>query len=196
MESMSITVYFDGACEPTNPKGIATYGFVIYRGKKKIGEEYGVAIEPFSWGSSNNVAEYTAMLKALEYLKQHKLEKKRIVVKGDSQLTIFQMSGDYLVKSERIIPLYRTARQLIKNFSNLSFEWIPREKNSEADRLSHVAYTEYLDEHPYIIEKITGYLATEKQKEFLDRLHIEYDKYIGKREASRLIDRKLHPRGI
>ena len=187
-----IIAYFDGACEPKNPEGIATYGFVIYKDGEKITDGYGLVCEPFSWGSSNNTAEYTAMIEALKYLVENGHTKDYVTIRGDSQLTIFQMTGRYSVNAERIIPLHEKAINLKRPFSNLNFEWIPREENEEADRLSHIAYTEYLDSHPEIIEKIQPLLATEKQKNFLGRLHIEYDKYIGKREASRLIDRKLH----
>ena len=186
-----VLVYFDGACEPTNPKGIATYGYVIYKDSRKITEGYGLAAEPFSWKSSNNVAEYTAMIKALQYLVENNYTKERVIVRGDSQLTIRQMQDIYEVRAERIIPLYNKAQWLVKNFSNLRFEWVPREDNEEADNLSHKAYEEYLDSHPEIVEKIKHLFATEKQKRFLKKLNIKFDKYIGKREASRLIRRKV-----
>ena len=184
-----IVIYFDGACEPTNPKGIATYGFVIYKDGKKIGEGKGLACKPFSWKASNNVAEYTALIKAFEFVRNKGLNDK-IVVRGDSQLAIRQMQGIYSVNATRIIPLYNKAQELTKGL-NVRFEWIPREKNEEADWLSHKAYEEYLDTHPEALNKIKDFLATEKQKEFMKRLKIKFDKYIGKREANRLISRKL-----
>ena len=61
-----IEVYFDGACEPVNPKGIATYGYVVYRNGKKIREDCGLV--GIGQGATNNIAEYTALIKALEYL--------------------------------------------------------------------------------------------------------------------------------
>ena len=187
-----IIVYFDGACEPYNPKGIATYGYVIYRDyDKKVAEGKGLAAEPFSYQSSNNVAEYTAMIKALEFLVNHHLTDEEVIVKGDSQLTIRQMLGLYNVNAPRIIPLYKKAKELASQFRKIKFIWIPREENEEADELSHIAYDEYLDAHPEVIDKIKYTFATEKQKKFMERLNIKYDKYISKREASRLIKRKL-----
>lgn len=56
-EAKRVTVYYDGACEPRNPRGVATYGFVIYKDGVKIGEGKGLAAEPWSEGASNNVAE-------------------------------------------------------------------------------------------------------------------------------------------
>ncbi|MEM2188719.1 MAG: hypothetical protein QXT16_08485 [Candidatus Caldarchaeum sp.] len=44
-EAERVVVYYDGACEPWNPKGVATYGFVIYKNGVKIGEGKGLAAE-------------------------------------------------------------------------------------------------------------------------------------------------------
>ncbi|RLI75650.1 ribonuclease H [Archaeoglobales archaeon] len=189
-----IEIYFDGACEPWNPKGIATYGYVVIKNGKTIKKGKGLACEPFSYQSSNNVAEYTAMIKALEFLVSNGLTDDEVIVKGDSQLTIRQMNGVYSVKADRIIPLYKEARELARKFRRIRFVWIPREQNEVADELSHQAYVEYIDANPEILKKISRSLATEKQKRFLDKLGIKYDKYIGKREASRLISRALRRR--
>ena len=62
---VTITCHVDGLCEPVNPGGIATYGFVIYRDGKKLVEGCGVANHP---SPSNNVAEYVACIKCLEKL--------------------------------------------------------------------------------------------------------------------------------
>jgi len=138
-----VTVYYDGACEPRNPRGVATYGFVIYLDRKKIGEGKGLAAEPWSNQASNNVGEYTAMIKALEWLLSHGYADAEVLVRGDSQLSIRQMQGLYAVKAPRIIPLYRKARRLVSKFRRVVFEWIPREQNSEADLLSELAFKEY-----------------------------------------------------
>jgi len=189
----TIEVYFDGACEPVNPGGIATFGFVIYKDGEMLKSEKGLACEPFSSYASNNVAEYTAMLKALEFMVEDGLcdEHAHITVKGDSQLTIRQMNGMYAVRALRIIPLFKRAKKLTKKIKNIQFVWVPREQNTIADDLSHQAYTEYVDTHPEIRDKIVSYGATDKQKALMDRLKIKYDKYISKREASRLIRRRL-----
>jgi len=189
-----IVVYFDGACEPWNPRGIATYGYVIYRDGKIHHKGKGLACEPFSPKASNNVAEYTAMIEALKFLVENRMTSEKVVVRGDSQLTIRQMLGVYSVRASRIIPLYKRAASLVKHFRDIRFEWVPREKNEEADELSHEAYVEYIDNNPEVFERIKHTLATEKQKKVMDKLGIKYDKYVGKREASRLIGRALRMR--
>ncbi len=134
---MKATIYFDGACMPYNPGGIATYGFVIYTedGEKFTGS--GIASEK----GTNNIAEYTALIKALE--KAIELGIVEATVKGDSQLAIYQMNGIYEVRSPNIIPLYEKAIELCKHFKKIRFQWIPRNENKEADTLSEKVYLEY-----------------------------------------------------
>lgn len=138
-----VVVYYDGACEPRNPRGVATYGFVIYRGRQKIGEGRGLAAEPWSDGASNNVAEYAAMIRAFEWLIAHGYSGAEVLVRGDSQLSIRQMQGVYAVRAPRVAPLYAEAKRLVRNFEKVEFEWIPREENGEADLLSELALRDY-----------------------------------------------------
>jgi ribonuclease HI len=69
-------------------------------------------------------------------------------VRGDSQLVIRQLNGEYAVKSPRIAPLYARVKELLRFFHNVKLEWVPRELNAEADALSRAAYEEFLREHP------------------------------------------------
>lgn len=128
--------YFDGLCEPRNPGGIATFGFVIYLDNRKI-EGYGLAEKPFSINSTNNVAEYSGLICLMETMLRLGISSP--IIKGDSQLVIKQMNGEYKVKAKRIIPLYEKAIELKKKL-NATLIWVPREENKEADRLSRVAY--------------------------------------------------------
>jgi ribonuclease HI len=141
----SVTVSFDGACEPFNPGGIATWGFVVVERGRVVKSECGLACKPFSPQSTNNYAEYTALIRGLEYC----LEKgyRSIVVKGDSQLVIRQMTGEYSVRSENIIPLFKQANSLAHRFDSIDFVWVRRESNEMADRLSKQAYQLYMESH-------------------------------------------------
>jgi len=142
-EIKELVTYYDGACEPKNPGGIATYGFVVYKNGDKIGEGRGLAAEPWSEGATNNVAEYTAMIQALKWLLEHGYADAKVLVRGDSQLSIRQMQGLYEVRALRIIPLYKKAVELAKKFKKVRFEWVPREENEEADLLSELALRDY-----------------------------------------------------
>ncbi len=138
-----ITVHFDGLCQPRNPGGIATYGFVISRDGRRIHEGRGVAGRPYTPSSTNNLAEYTGVVKALESLIDQKLTEETVIVRGDSELVIKQLNGEYKVKSPNIAPLNARARELFFRFASLKFEWVPREKNRDADALTNLAYAEY-----------------------------------------------------
>jgi ribonuclease HI len=112
-----------------------------------------------------------------------------IIIKGDSQLVIYQIKGRYKVKAIKIIPLYQKVMSLISKFNDIHFEWIPREKNSEADKLTNYAYTKIIDSDSALREKIRQHMATEQQLEFLKNLGIRPEKYLSKIEAKRLISK-------
>jgi ribonuclease HI len=136
-----IEAYFDGLCEP-NPGGVATFGFVIKRAGKKIHEGHGLAGTPKTPQATNNVAEYTGLLKALEWLLAQKTAGP-IVVRGDSDLIIKQVQGKYKVKSGLLAPLHGKVKELLEDLPDVTLEWIPRERNADADRLTNLAYAEY-----------------------------------------------------
>jgi ribonuclease HI len=135
----TIQVYFDGLCQPCNPGGTACFAFIVKNEQgNTIYNEYGLAAH----NSTNNVAEYTAIIKALEWLITNNYQNESIVIKGDSQLVIQQIKRNFKVKAHNIIPLYLDAISLISKFKHIQFELIPREQNKEADRLSNMAYQE------------------------------------------------------
>jgi ribonuclease HI len=112
-----------------------------------------------------------------------------IIIKGDSQLVIYQIKGKYKVKALKIIPLYHKVMSLISNFKDVRLEWIPREKNSEADKLSNHAYIEVINNNPILREKVRQHMATEQQLELLMNLGIIPEKYLSNMEARRLISK-------
>jgi len=148
-----IEVYFDGLCQPKNPGGIACYAFIVKSDGKTLHSDYGVAGEPFSPESTNNVAEYTALAKALEWLAANNLASGKVVVNSDSQLVVKQLQGEYKVKGKRIIPLYKQVLLLRKIFADIEINWVPREKNKEADRLTNIAYNKALQENPEYLDR-------------------------------------------
>ena len=89
-----------------------------------IHSESGLAAEPFSADATNNLAEYTATIRLLEWLLANGYENENIVIKGDSQLFISQVLRKFKVREPRLIPLYRQVMSLIFNFNNIQFEWI------------------------------------------------------------------------
>ncbi|AIC14403.1 ribonuclease HI [Nitrososphaera viennensis] len=149
-----VEVYFDGLCLPKNPGGIACYAYVIKeKGGRLLHSGSGVAAEP-SAQSTNNVAEYTALIKALEWLDENGYTSHWVEVKGDSQLVVKQMNGEFRVKNKQIIPLFQKAALLRRKFRDISIAWVPREQNSEADKLSERAYNNALLENPGLLDMI------------------------------------------
>ena len=145
-------LFFDGACEPRNPGGIATYGFQVAANGREPLTDKGVVGE--GRGMTNNVAEYHALIQGLNSVKQQAEEGDTVEVIGDSQLVIKQMTGAYKVRSQNIIPLFARARKLRDQLRGkgvrVCFKWVSRDENAVADALSHAAFEEYCREKGYL----------------------------------------------
>ncbi len=87
--------------------------------------------------TTNNVAEYTALIKALEAVR--KLGAKQVTVYSDSELMVRQLSGAYKVKSEAIRPLFEQVNDLRSQFESCLVRHVMREKNEDADRIVNQA---------------------------------------------------------
>jgi ribonuclease HI len=121
-----LTIHIDGAARG-NP-GPAACAYVITRdGAPPI-------VEAQRLGSTtNNVAEYTALLRALERAGQ--LGGKQLLIRSDSELLVKQMNGQYRVKNEQLRILYEEAKGLCAQFDSVAIRHVPRSANSDADRL-------------------------------------------------------------
>ena len=133
-------------CEPVNPGGVATYGFIIYVEQKvEVNHGYGVAAVGYRGDyATNNVAEYWGAIEALKELK--KLEAIQPILRGDSKLVIKHLRGEWRVRSPKLKPLYLRAKKLVDELKALP-EWVPREENKEADGLSRLALEEFVNEN-------------------------------------------------
>lgn len=122
-------MYFDG-CSKGNP-GLSGAGSVIY----KNGEEIWANSYFVSNSATNNVAEYFGLIRGLK--RAIKMNIHSLIIKGDSQLIIKQMKGEYQVKSESMIELHEIAKKMEKEFENVSYEHVYRKYNKRADQLSN-----------------------------------------------------------
>lgn len=129
-----IELWFDGAVEPVNPGGWGGYGAVILKDGEKLHELSGVIQKAPE--TSNNVAEYRALIEALSWLAVHGYAGERVLARGDSRLVIEQMFGTWKIKKGLYAPLARQCQAVVKRFPRLSGRWIPREENGLADELS------------------------------------------------------------
>jgi probable phosphoglycerate mutase len=87
--------------------------------------------------ATNNVAEYTALLLALE--EALRLGVKRVEIFADSQLLVRQLAGQYKVKHPNLLGLWQEARRLLARFEAWQARHIPRAENARADRLANEA---------------------------------------------------------
>ena len=95
------------------------------------------SFKKFLGQASNNVAEYEALLAALDYALRS--GHRGLKVLSDSELLTRQIEGTYKVKSPDLKPLHERARQMIARLEKFSIEHVPREQNREADRLANQA---------------------------------------------------------
>jgi ribonuclease HI len=90
--------------------------------------------------ATNNVAEYSGLLAALEWAVEHTIRQLR--VRSDSELLVKQLRGEYRVKNPGLQQLYEQARALIRQIGQVTFEHVRREFNKDADRLANEAIDE------------------------------------------------------
>ena len=132
---MTYQIYSDGASRGNpGPSGI---GAVILDEKGKVVHE----IAKYIGQVTNNVAEYEALLEALDYCVKHKLSPVEIL--ADSQLLIRQLSGQYKVRHENIKPLFQRAKDYLVHLKVAGYRHVPREENKHADKLAN----EGIDRH-------------------------------------------------
>ncbi len=143
-----VVVHFDGACQPPKGPGVAAFGFTV-EGAGFSFEDGGLAVPPYSDHSTNNVAEYVGAIRALEWLRARQY-RGAVVARGDSQLVIRQMRGEYRVLTEHLKAYHDWLGRLAKEFSSVEWEWVPREQNVRADELSKLA----LEEHRPIAQRL------------------------------------------
>jgi len=126
-----IVAYIDGGARG-NP-GPAGFGVRIEQPDGTLIEEFAESIGV----ATNNVAEYRALLAALEWAKRHRAE--RLHVRSDSLLLVQQMLGNYKVKNAGLQPLHARAQALVHRIGSVAFEHVRRESNAHADRLANLA---------------------------------------------------------
>ena len=130
--SQKLIIYTDGGARG-NP-GPAGIGAVLKNEKNEIITE----ISEYLGVATNNQAEYKAVIAALKKAKTIK-EVEVLECFLDSELIVKQLSGEYKVKNQGLIPLFIEIRRLVKNFKKVSFTHVKRELNKDADRLANLA---------------------------------------------------------
>ncbi len=131
---MKLVIFTDGASRG-NP-GPASYGYTIADENGKVLREAGEYIGE----TTNNVAEYTAVVEALTWIKQNLSDQKlQINLFADSRLVVQQLSGRFKIKSEHLKPIIEKIKILAFEMGGVIYTHVPREKNKEADALANLA---------------------------------------------------------
>jgi ribonuclease HI len=133
----------DASIEPLNPGGILAWAYVVKLNREIIHKE----VQIYDKGHNdltNNIGEYLAVLGAMHWLitlpeKDHL----PVLLQSDSQLVINQVSGKWGCRNHKLVPYYSLIKKGEQHYTkSIKFNWIPREKNKEADALSRSLYTE------------------------------------------------------
>ncbi len=128
---MKVLLYIDGASRG-NP-GPAGIGIVL---RDETGQHW-VEIAESIGCTTNNIAEYQALIRGLE--EARKWSPEIIEVYSDSELLVRQMRGQYAVRSPHLREYHRRAMELVQQFSQVTFQYIPRRENSRADQLASLS---------------------------------------------------------
>jgi ribonuclease HI len=138
------TIKFDGSCWP-NPGTSIGWGYQIIENGRVINQASGYSpVSP----SSNNYAEFYALYQALLTLSNlvEPEETGRIIILGDSSLVINVLNKRFAAKGGAYLPAYELVMEMIKIFRKQGFvftyNWIPRENNTDCDDLSKAYITE------------------------------------------------------
>jgi len=135
---LMLFVYCDASIAPKNPGGHCCAGIVVKDSHGKVLHK-----SAYSFGEypqiTNNCGEHGAIWVALQYLIQAKLNHHEIRVHTDSQLVVRQLNYEYGC-NEKLAQMRAITEKLAKHFPKVSYTWIPREENTEADAASRSLY--------------------------------------------------------
>lgn len=129
MKDKKAILYCDGASKG-NP-GHSGIGAVL------LIKDHKITLSEYIGLATNNIAEYSALLKGLHEAKKNGVT--NIDIFTDSELMTKQIMGIYRVKSPNLESLYAEIISLLKGFKKYSIKHIPREFNTEADSLASSA---------------------------------------------------------
>jgi probable phosphoglycerate mutase len=132
---MDLVIYTDGASRG-NP-GEASYGYIIYARGGEILRQEGKVLGI----TTNNVAEYTGVLAAYQYIakKWAKEDLLKIELRADSRLVIEQLAGRFKIKSPHLLEIFKKIKQIEAQLGVITYKHVPRAENFIADRLANQA---------------------------------------------------------
>ena len=132
------TLQFDGMLRTVHNDhrlqvGLLGYGWLIEKNNVEVAHGFGIFVGRPMAGS--NAAEYLALIEGLEVLVDLRITGAEIQIRGDAKCVIDQMIGIASVSSPLTLDLYRRARKLANHFTSLTWNWVLRRENRQADSL-------------------------------------------------------------
>jgi phosphoribosylglycinamide formyltransferase-1 len=124
---MDVIVYTDGGARGNPGPAAAAFTLTDRKNNTLLAKAF------FLGKTTNNVAEYTALLKSLEAAREMKAQK--VLIRSDSELVVRQIKGEYRVKNPGLAELYSQCISLLAQFATWKIEHVPRERNNRADAL-------------------------------------------------------------
>jgi len=155
LEIVPWTLFFDGS---TCDRG-AGIGIILISPQGKKYESYFLIVAM----STNNQAEYQALIKGLELLKE--VHADAIEIFGDSMLVINQLSGIYECRSDVLITYYEKSKQLLGEFKDFRLVHVPRLHNEEDNRLA-----QHASGYQPLLNMLSATSADDWRKEIIDYL--------------------------
>ena len=125
--NFAATANIDGGARG-NP-GPAAYGVIIRNGQGEVLAELG----EYLGIQTNNVAEYSGLLAALDWASREKMSSLKVL--SDSELLVRQMRGQYKVKNPALKELFDRAQAMVRRLEHFAIEHVRREANRDADRM-------------------------------------------------------------
>ena len=131
--SKILEIFIDGACQPNPGKG----GIGIFIKSSDFQEKYSFTLKD---EVTNNIAEYEALIKCLNFIKNKFMKFDEIVIYTDSKLVCMQFNKFWKCKDLKLQQLLNNARLIYSELNvNIKLKHIPRELNTEADALAKSA---------------------------------------------------------
>jgi ribonuclease HI len=130
----AVAIYFDGGSRG-NP-GPAAIGAVVLD-PSTVPPTRLAAVSEYIGTTTNNVAEYRALIAGLEAAREY--EARRAIIRGDSMLVLKQVEGAWRVRQSHLRPLLDEVRALLTPYEHVDLGHVPRDQNADADVLVNAA---------------------------------------------------------
>jgi len=131
---MAVIVFCDGAARPNPGKGGIG---IVFSGDKM---NYTISEKCVGDKLSNNFVEYASLCRALEDILSYHFEDEEVTIYSDSELLVLQMNGEKKIdRGGKYVSEYLRAKKLAGRFLRLSFHWVSRNENTEANMLASKA---------------------------------------------------------